>query len=177
MKVHGLKTPKWWDLLIRIGPVSVPVIVPPTLSYKPGKTLGQVIQIARQDNGPGDPYRWGPPSVAPVISDHLTILEEAEKTNLSGLIDLDGNPLNSTCVVENLATKFARGDAVCVHPGQRTYDDGFDGVTVNVPKEAVGIVLSKETTEIGKKMYRVYRVLIGMEKLLVFEEFMELAVT
>ncbi len=139
----------------------------PTLSYRPGKTLGQVITVAEHDQ-----------FVSPVIADHLMILELPPPTNESGLVDECGNPLDTSfSPTENLATKFEKGDAVVINPGERTYATGDATATiVRIDKEAVGIVLSKETTEIGTKRYRVYKVLIGLEKLLIMEEFMEPAV-
>lgn len=88
------------------------------------------------------------------------------------IVDSKGDPLPSPySVVQNLAIKFDRGDAVVIKAGRSDYN----GHTVRISKDAVGVVLDKETAEVGDKLYRVYRVLIGLEKLLVFEEFLESA--
>lgn len=142
-----------------------PTIMEPTLSYKPQKAIGQVVTVAEHDQ-----------FSCPVISDHLTILELPPETNLSGLVDQDGNIIDSHFVTENLATKFDRGDAVVIKPGRHTYDDGGKGTRIQVDHEAVGIVLGKETVELGTKKWRVYRVLVGMERPLVFEDFLVPAV-
>jgi predicted regulator of Ras-like GTPase activity (Roadblock/LC7/MglB family) len=142
------------------------IIAPPLLSYTPQKSIGQVITVAEHDQ-----------FSCPVISDHLTSLELPPEPNLSGLVDSDGVPIESVLTTENLATKFVRGDAVVIQPGKHTYPDGGKGTRIQVDHEAVGIVLGKETVELGTKRYRCYRVLVGMEKPLVFEEFMATVAT
>ena len=85
------------------------------------------------------------------------------------ILDSNSKPLPSRYILENLATKFDPGDAVVIKAGSRMYGDH----SVSISRDAVGIVLDKETVEVADKNWRVYRVLVGLEKLLVFEEFME----
>lgn len=139
--------------------------------YKPVKTLGNVIV----SGGMGS--RW--PTTARVVSDHLNIIIKPKHLgNCSILFGPHGERISerSVAVPENLATKFDRGDAVFIQANDITFDDGNSGTRVQIDEEAVGIVISKETTEMGTKTYRAYRVLVGMVKVLVMEDFMESAV-